>query len=231
MNYKVASSFNEILDAWSLVYRQYLSASLIKPNEYALFTFPEYLSNNSAVIIGEENGEVVCTASAVLDGPLGLPLDASYKEELDKLRAEGRQLIEIGLVADCRQHQNFSDIIELMNSVARFGVFSKHLDFVVGINPRRVNLYGKLWGFQQIGKNKDYDKLKTAPVALMHLSGNDPEIRSLNMNQQIYSDIGNLDFANRYKFNPNDNIAKQEFTESVESFMRKVCNREIRKVA
>lgn len=226
MIYKVASSFAEVLDAWSLVYHQYLTAGLIKPNDYSIFTFPEYLSNNAAVIIGKENGVTTCTASAVLDSKLGLPLDTQYKKELDHLRTEGRKLIEIGLVADSRNHQNFSDVIELMNSVARFGPYSKHLDFVVGINPRRVNLYGKLWGFKQIGEVKDYEKLKTAPVALLHLSGNDPEIRSLKMNQEIYSDQRNLDFDSRYKFNPNNYIANHEFNASVDSLIRRVWNRQ-----
>src|SRR5439155_1242824 len=144
MQFKVASKFTEILDAWYLVYKQYLSASLIKPNDYSLFTFPEYLGNNTAVIVGSNDKHLSCTASAVTDSKLGLPLDNYYKAELDQLRAQGKKLIEIGLVADASEKQSFTDVIELMNSVARFGVYMKHIDFVVGINPRRVNLYKKL---------------------------------------------------------------------------------------
>ena len=222
MNYKVASSFGEVLEAWCLVYRQYLAASLIGPNEFSIFTFPEYISNNTAVIIGKDGGQTVCTASAVLDSDRGLPLDNYYKNELDQLRAEGRNLIEVGLVADSRKLENFSNVIELMNGIARFGVYSKHLDYVVGIHPRRVNLYNRLWGFKPFGQKKDYAALKTAPVVLLHLSGLDPQTRSLEMNQEIYSNTKDYNFDTRYKFNPQNFITSNEFSASVESFIRKI---------
>lgn len=220
MEYQIASSFNEIIDAWSLVYRQYLSASLIEPNEFELFTFPEYISNNSAVIYGKENGEMVSTASGLLDSEKGLPLDAYYKRELDQLRNQGRKLIEIGLVAEVRNTNGMANAIELMNNIARFGVQTGHLDFVVGIHPRRVSLYNRLWGFKPIAEIKEYDSLKTAPVVLCHLSGNDPEIRQMKNNQEISSNNSNLDFEKRYKFNPENFITDAELAYSIDSFFR-----------
>lgn len=218
MNYNVASNFHDIIDAWSLVYRQYLAASLIEPNPLELFTFPEYISNQSAVVVGKEKGEIICTASGLLDGEKGLPLDTYYHDELNALRSEGKKLIEIGLVADTRKTDGMANAIELMNNIARFGVQANHLDYVVGIHPKRVNLYNRLWGFKPIAKAKEYDTLKTAPVVLCHLSGNDPEIRQLEMNRQISSTTNELDFQKRYKFNPENFISDAELALSIESF-------------
>ncbi len=218
MNYNIASTFHDIIDAWSLVYRQYLATSLIEPNPLELFTFPEYISNQSAVIIGKEMGEIVCTASGLLDGEKGLPLDTYYHDELNLLRIEGKRLIEIGLVADTRKTDGMANAIELMNNIARFGVHANHLDYVVGIHPKRVNLYNRLWGFKPIARAKEYDTLRTAPVVLCHLSGNDPEIRKLELNRKISSGEMEIDFDLRYKFNPENFISDAELALSIESF-------------
>ncbi|MFM9051384.1 MAG: N-acyl amino acid synthase FeeM domain-containing protein [Bacteroidota bacterium] len=218
MKYNVATNFHDIIDAWSLVYRQYLAASLIEPNALELFTFPEYISNQSAVLIGKEGEDVVCTASGILDGEKGLPLDTYYKNELDLLRGEGKRLIEIGLVADSRKTDGMANAVELMNNIARFGVQTNHLDYVVGIHPRRVNLYNRLWGFKPIARIKEYDTLKTAPVVLCHLDGTDPEIRQKELNRDISTNSNHLDFQKRYKFNPENFITDAELALSIESF-------------
>jgi hypothetical protein len=222
MKYKVASTITEVLNAWCVVYRQYLAASLISPNEYSVFTFPEYLSNNTAVITGEKMGHTVCTISGVLDSNNGLPLDHYYKAELDSLRDQNRKLIEIGLLADARGLNNFSNIVELMSGIARFGVFSDHHDFVIGVNPRRVNFFKNTFGFDTVGEVRNYGKLNTAPVILLHACGKDLEIASLEINRKIYDTAIYYDFANRFKFNPENQISAKEFTSSVEHFIKSI---------
>lgn len=222
MNYKVASSISEVLNAWCVVYRQYLAASLIAPNEFSVFTFPEYLSNNTAVITGEKMGHTVCTVSGVLDSGRGLPLDHYYRNELNTMRAEGRKLIEIGLLADARGVNNFSNIVELMSGIAKFGVYSDHHDFVIGVNPRRVNFFHQTFGFNPVGEIKDYGRLKTAPVILLHACGKDMTTASREVNRRIYDSETEYDFANRFKFNPENYISAKEFTSSVEHFIKSI---------
>jgi hypothetical protein len=220
MNYKVASSLGDVLDAWCVVYKQYLAASLIAPNEFSVFTFPEYISNNTAVIVGRKMNHTVCTVSAVLDSEAGLPLDNYYKDSLDELRSSGKKLIEIGLLADMRQSNNINHIIELMAAIARFGVHADHHDYVIGVHPRRVNFYSSMFGFQKFGEIKNYSKLKTAPVILLHANGKELETSKLVINSQIYNDPKDFDFDSRYKFNPQNFISRKEFTLSVENFIR-----------
>lgn len=222
MNYKVASSLSEVLDAWCVVYRQYLAASLIGPNEYSVFTFPEYLSNNTAVILGSKMNHTVCTVSAVLDGDRGLPLDSYYRKELDELRKQSKKLIEIGLLADGRKTSSFSNIVDLMAGIARFGVYSNHHDYVVGVHPRRINFFRQTFGFEPISEVKDYSKLKTAPVVLLYACGKDLETAALQVNSQIYADPKEFNFDNRYKFNPYNFISVSEFSTSVENFLRRI---------
>jgi hypothetical protein len=223
MKYKVASSLSEVLDAWCVVYKQYLAASLIGPNEFSIFTFPEYLSNSTAVILGSKMNHTVCTVSAVLDSERGLPLDSYYRKELDLLRKQGKQLIEIGLLADARKENCFADIVDLMAGIARFGVYSNHHDYVIGVHPRRINFFKQTFGFEPVGEVRDYSKLKTAPVVLLHACGTALETASLKTNsEKIYCGPGEFDFSNRYKFNPHNFISVSEFSTSVENFLRRI---------
>ena len=224
MNYKVASTLSEVLDAWCLVYNQYLKAALISPNRMSVFTFPEYTSNNAAVILGKKMGYTVCTVSALLDSERGLPLYNYYKKELDKLRDDGRRLIEIGLLADARGSNQVQDIVELMQCIARFGVYSDYHDFVIGVNPRRLNFFREVFGFKPLGLVKDYGKLQAAPVVLLFAHGKDLETIALKANEKIYYGKTELNFANRYKFNPENFISPLEFKDTVEVFIRKIWN-------
>ncbi len=231
MIYKVASTFSDVLDAWSLVYRQYHQAGLIQPNEYDIFTFPEYLSNNSAVIVGKENNHTVCTISAVIDGINKLPLENYYGDELNRMRDEGKKLIEIGLHADSRGRSNIADITNLMAGIARFGVQTDHHDFVIGVHPKRAAFYEAMFGFKPVGPVKNYNKLDTAPVILLHACGTNPAVSSLYINNKIYTDPAGFDFSKRFKFNPHNLISKQELHESVENFFKTIWTSKVPKAA
>ena len=222
MKYKVASSLSEVLDAWCVVYKQYLAASLIGPNEFSIFTFPEYLSNSTAVILGSKMNHTVCTISAVLDSKKGLPLDNYYRPELNQLRKQNKKLIEIGLLADVRETNSFNNIVDLMAGIARFGVYSNHHDYVIGVHPRRTNFFKQTFGFETYGEVKDYSKLRTAPVVLMYACGKDLETVSLKVNSEIYTDPKEFNFEERYKFNPHNYISVSEFSNSVENFLRRI---------
>ena len=224
MNYKVASTLEEVISAWGLVYKQYLQASFIRPNDISVFTFPEYLSNNSAVVVGENKGAVVCTASAVLDGPQGLPLDAYYKKELNQLRKEGRKLIEIGLLADTRGTANVNEIMDLISAISRFGGFSGHHDYVIGVNPKRINLFSRIFGVKLYGEVKDYDALKAAPVVLMHVKTKDLEQNIRRAISRMCNVPLSLNFAHRFKFNPNNFIPAVEFGGTIETFIKMIWN-------
>jgi hypothetical protein len=224
MNYKVASTLSEVLDAWCLVYNQYLKAALISPNRMSVFTFPEYISNNAAVILGKKMGYTVCTVSALLDSERGLPLDNYYKKELDELRNQGNKLVEIGLLADSRSSSNIQDIVTLMQCTGRFGVFSDHHHFVIGVNPRRINFFKEVFGFKLVGTVKDYGKLKAAPVVLMCTHTANIETIALKAIAPLYDNSTNLNFANRYKFSPDNFINPLEFKDTIEVFIRKIWN-------
>jgi len=220
------------MEAWCLVYKQYLASSLIQPNEVSVFTFPQYFSNNTAVVLGQKMNKTVSTISSVLDSNRGLPLDGYFKQDLDKLRSEGRKLIEIGLFADTRKDENnFSNLVELMSAIARFGVYSNHHDYVIGVHPRRASFFSSIFGFKLISTVKQYGVLNSAPVVLLHACGKEMETVALAANTKIYSADCDLDFDSRYKFNPQNFISNIEFDLTVDNIIRKIWNTPLLKTA
>src|SRR4030095_12345620 len=127
---------------------------------------------------------------------------------------------------DARGSSQVQDIVELMQCIARFGVFSDHHDFVIGVNPRRLNFFREVFGFKPLGVVKDYGKRQAAPVILLFAHGKDLETIALKANEKIYYGNGSaeLNFANRYKFNPDNFISPLEFKDTVEVFIRKIWN-------
>ncbi len=218
MKYNIASTLDEIFEAWCIVYKQYLKNNLITPNPFSLFTFPEYISSNSAVVVGKKMNVPVCTVSAVLDSEKGLPLDRYYQRELDKLRGEGKNLVEIGLLADQRKSTNANDITDLMAAIAKFGVYSDHYHYVIGVNPRRINFFKSLFNFEKFGTVKDYSNLKSAPVILLYANAQDLNTISLKANSAIFDTDPDLKFYERYKFNSQNFI----FGNKLETFLQNI---------
>ena len=200
MKLKVATTFYEMMEGWRLVYKQYLKSALIDANPFSIFTYPEYISQNSAVILGKSGKNSVCSVSAVLDSKDGLPLDAYFHTELNALRNQNKKLIEIGLLANVSERAGPFYIIELLSSIARFGVYSNFHDYVIGVHPRRASFYKNLFGLQQIGEPRKYHQLHEAEVILLHASGQDFEPLTRKATQAIYFDETDLNFKNRFRF-------------------------------
>ncbi len=197
---EIASNFEEILGAWTVVYEQYLSIAAIPPNPFKIWTFPHYTKGRSITVTGSEHGRVVCTGSAVLDSPDKLPLDNYFGKELDRLRRDGRKLIEIGLLADQRDGAKLGLSLMLQAALASFGLHMKHYDFVIGIHPKSIHFYTTHYGFNVLGDKRDYSLLGNTPVTLLHASmkaNNQFSQQLMPVFEQILSAY-NMD--KRYKF-------------------------------
>lgn len=223
MKLKVATSLDEIIESWRIVYHQYVDASLIDVNPFSIFTFPEYISRNVAVILGKSGENGKCTISAVLDSRKGLPLDAYFKNELNQLRKEGKKLIEIGLLASSSEKSaGHLQTIKLLSSVARFGVYSNHHDYVIGVHPRRAEFFKKVFGFHRIGESKAYHRLKKADVVLLYADGQHFETLARKASHDVYYAPTELKFEKRFKFSKLALLQSSEAGDYFVSFVKKL---------
>lgn len=169
--FDVARTTDEVVEAWRLVYRSYLHAGLIGPNQAGIHTVRQAIGPTSAVICGRLNGLAVSTLTAYMDGRDGLPLDKVYSDELQALRDDGNILLELGLFADRRDQlqRSIEALLELMRFGTYFGVCIGATRGVIGVHPRHVGFYTRLLAFDVIGPEKTYPMVKNHPVVLLQL--------------------------------------------------------------
>lgn len=169
LNYSIARSLDEVIEAWQLVYDAYHRDDLIDANAFGLHTVPQAIGANTSVVLGCLGPLPVSTVTAYTDGPAGLPLDTVYHAELQATRAAGRRIMEVGLFADRREHLNRAaeGLFELMRFVYYFALYLPVDDVVIGVHPRHVPFYTRFFGFDQAGGMRNYPTVKDRPAVLL----------------------------------------------------------------
>jgi hypothetical protein len=176
--FTVASTCEEVLEAWQLVYEIYLRTGLIDPNPFQVHTVPQAVGPHAVVAIGRLDGQAISAISAYTDSQAGLPLDSVYEAELNELRNKGRRLAEVGLFADRREHINRSieGILELMRFGFFYATYHRCDHIVIGVHPTHSMFYKRIFGFEQIGEQRNYCTVKNNPV-ILHRLDLDPAIQ------------------------------------------------------
>lgn len=114
--------------------------------------------------------KIVGTTTLGLDGPAGLMADSVYKEEIDTLRAEGRNVCELTKLAIDDEYVDSKHIVAVLFHLCKiYGQnIHKATDFIIEINPRHASFYKKLLGFEDFGAEKICPRVN-APAVLLRL--------------------------------------------------------------
>jgi len=171
LNFGVADSLEDVVEAWSLVHDAYVRRGLIDPNELGIHTVPQAASPASLVTIARLGPLAVGTMTAVLDEEGGLPSDCVFRPQLDELRARGARLLELCLFADRREQiqRSFGAVLELMRLAFFFGAYTGVTDAVISVVPHHARFYSSYFAFEQVGGPIPHPVVKNTPVVLMHL--------------------------------------------------------------
>lgn len=80
------------------------------------------VDRNTVILAAFEDGKVVGTNTATLDGPLGVPMDHGLKHELDAIRQEGHKLMASWRIATHPSYRNRTSLIlQLIAETADWG--------------------------------------------------------------------------------------------------------------
>lgn len=205
LTFQCAHTIDEVVDAWQLVYTAYRRKKLIHPNRQRLHTTRYAVGNHATVITGRMGPLVVSTMTAILDNPVGLPLDRVYSDDLDSLRARGRKMMEISLFADRRENlaRSSASLLQLMRFAWQWGISKNVTDFVIGVHPRHARFYSRAFGFEPSGPERTYPAVNDHPVVFLRgepaiqLARN-PMPRGLEYFAQ--NPIDPAEFERRYRF-------------------------------
>lgn len=169
LDFGVARTLDEVTEAWRLVYGSYRRKKLIDPNPLQIHTSVPASGPQATVFVGRIGPLAVTTLTAIRDSTVSLPLDRVYSEELNALRAQGRQLMEVSLFADRREDlaRTADALLQLMRYVWEWGRLTGVTDFVIGVHPRHARFYSKAFGFEQVSNERTYAAVNNHPVVML----------------------------------------------------------------
>ncbi len=169
---RVASSIEDRLKAWGLVYRMYAERGYAEPREDGLWYGPHDTLPEACTLLVERDGEPLATLTVTPDSPLGLAADQLYREEIDELRSRGRRPCEIISLAS--QEKNLRHGAEIVKHLFKLAYLAATrlmgaTDFLITVNPRHVRFYERTLLLKRMGVEKEFTKVGGAPAVLLAL--------------------------------------------------------------
>jgi len=169
---KIASDRLEWEEALQLVTQSYRSRGYEAAETRGLRFTPFHALPQTTTFVAKHAGRVVATLSLVPDNTLlGLPMECIYGPEVHDLRLQGRRMGEATSLADSglgvREFlQVFVTIIKL---TMQYHVRQGGDTWVITVNPRHRNFYGKVLGFVPLGPCRSYPCVQDAPAEAYRL--------------------------------------------------------------
>ena len=203
LTFQQASEWQEVREAFSLLYRSYRKKGLISQNPYKLRVTHYNLLPESGSFVVKADDEVIATLSVLADSRhFGLPMAELYRAELADLRADGRSLAEISGLAIDRRYSPLSILLvmNLVKMLYRYSVKLGVTDLVAACHPRHARLYQRLFLFEPIGELRTYRSVNDAPAIALRLD--------LTHVKERYQDVYHEDGFTLYRFLFSDEVFK-----------------------
>jgi hypothetical protein len=158
--------------AYELLHKLY-SKTGIAPNEPSGLWLSIYdsLPETTTFVAEDDQGEFAGALTVVFDSPIGLPADALYKEEIDRMRSSGRKVCEIiSLGINDTAKGSVKLLAGLFYCAYLLSWRSKNsTDFVITVHARYEKFYCRNILFKKIGAVRNYAKVNGAPTVLLNL--------------------------------------------------------------
>ncbi len=166
-----ATSLEQVESAWRLVYQRYSQMGLIDENPFGIHAAPAAVGQHASVIWGPEGPETGYTMTLFRDNPMGLALDSVYAPYLDEMRANGRRLVEVGMLADRRQSaaRGVGALFSMMRWAVHYGLHNDLTDIVIGVHPHHAPFYERCYGFEIFAPPTTYAMVHDKPVVGLRL--------------------------------------------------------------
>ncbi|MBA4387646.1 MAG: hypothetical protein C0404_06670 [Verrucomicrobia bacterium] len=168
----IARTLEDRKRAWAMVYKLYLEKGYAQPDSDQLWYGMHDALPQTTTFIVTRDGNDIATVTVVFDSEIGLPADTLYRDELDKLRMNGRRLCEVvSLVSNETDRRGAIDVLKHLFKVGLH--MSTRLvdatDFVITVNPHHAAYYERKLLFRRTGEIRSYEKVNGAPAALLIL--------------------------------------------------------------
>lgn len=173
ITFKIASTRDELEQAYRLLQRVYVQEGYADNNDTELRFGVHNAAPQTTTFVGKQGDRVVITMTLFVDSILGLPMESLYEKELNKLRAQGHSLGEVGGLASDPDYRDRSQLLPFLITKIMFTYAEQYLGLdklVVTVNPKHQLFYQKIIMFRRLGKNKDYGHVKGHPAVPLCLN-------------------------------------------------------------
>jgi hypothetical protein len=165
--FKVADSARELLEAYHLLYHEYVHAGYAQENKNEILLTKHHLHPKTTVLLAKSESAVISTATLVPDSnQFGLPMDDLYGKELESLRRQRRKVVEVCSLASSTQRFSRIGIHNFTRLLFLYCVFLDVDDVCVMVNPKHVPVYKRLCDLELFGEEKHYHRVNAPAVAL-----------------------------------------------------------------
>lgn len=165
--FRIADTGGELLQAFGLLYREYLHAGYVGESSSELLFTRHHLLPETTVFVARAEDRVLSTATVVPDSAeFGLPMDDLYASELTALRGQGRRVLEICSLASDGRALTRNAVQHFIKLIFLYCVFQDVDDVCIMVNPRHVRLYSNMFGFKPFGEQRHYPRVNAPAVAL-----------------------------------------------------------------
>jgi len=177
------SGFSELKKAFRLVHDSYVRHSYCTPHPFKMrFSFRNLLPISHTFVVRLKN-KLCGTFTILEDSSAGLPFQASFPTEYQKLKERGRSIIEGTMFVCAKEMENKGTGLQLQLMKFAFTWALKNTidDFCVIVNPKHVDFYIKLLGFELMGNEVTCGHVNGAPGLLLRLNIRALRAKELNM--------------------------------------------------
>jgi hypothetical protein len=147
----------------------------VRINE-ALPTFATFVACVDSCVVGVQS-------LAVDDPEIGLPTDAAFKPEIDRLRQDGYLICEAADEAIVEAYRHTSVPTELMRCIFAQAISLKCNQLIATVSPGHAKFY-ELLGFEQISPVRSYSHELEDPVVVVRMCLDDLGRRVANIRSE-----------------------------------------------
>ncbi len=167
---KIAETREELKQAFRIVYKVYRASGYVKEPHPSKMLYDIYsFLPTTSVFVFKSYLDVISTMTLYDDTyPLGLPMDALYKDKVDELRSQGRRVAEIGALATPKRRRSLGIMIYLSKAVFNYLRINHVNDVCITVNPKHTRFYRDILLFRDYGEERSYEKVG-APAVLLRV--------------------------------------------------------------
>ena len=161
---------DEMEEVYRLTHDSYVSKSYAEnqPNGLLLH-YPEFDVIPETTVLGTwHNEKMIGTVSLTISGPFGFTLDRDFREDIEKIKNEGRTVAVIWrLVVREDNRSSRAVLIGLISSITRLALNLGVNTCFFEVNPKHERVYQRLLNMTTVSRKDGADGLQHAPAVLL----------------------------------------------------------------